>query len=114
MYKTILDITTYKCHYEVMETKKYTIEELCDLTGYSRRTIRYYVQSGIIDPPAGRGRVVEDKAPTTCRQGVWVRYEVAPGVEIHVNKERVTTDGRRIMELIRAARAIMKEEDHYE
>ena len=39
-----------------MNTNQYTIDELCELTGLSRRTIRYYVQEGIIDPPAGRGR----------------------------------------------------------
>ena len=39
-----------------MERKTYTIEELGELTGYTRRTIRYYVQQGLIDPPAGRGR----------------------------------------------------------
>ena len=39
-----------------METKSYTIEELGELTGYTRRTIRYYVQEGLIEPPAGRGR----------------------------------------------------------
>jgi DNA-binding transcriptional MerR regulator len=39
-----------------MVEKQYTIEDLCRLTGYSRRTIRYYVQEGILDPPAGRGR----------------------------------------------------------
>lgn len=36
--------------------KHYTIEDLCELTGYSRRTIRYYIQEGLVDPPAGRGR----------------------------------------------------------
>jgi DNA-binding transcriptional MerR regulator len=39
-----------------METKRYTIEELVDLTSFSRRTIRYYVQEGLLEPPAGRGR----------------------------------------------------------
>jgi len=39
-----------------MEVKKYTIEDLCEITGYTRRTIRYYIQEGLIDPPAGRGR----------------------------------------------------------
>jgi len=39
-----------------MEVKQYTIEELCELTGYTRRTIRYYIQEGLIPPPAGRGR----------------------------------------------------------
>jgi DNA-binding transcriptional MerR regulator len=36
--------------------KKYTIEELSNLTGLSRRTIRYYIQKNIIKPPSGRGR----------------------------------------------------------
>ncbi len=39
-----------------METKKHTIEELTEITGFTRRTIRYYVQEGILEPPAGRGR----------------------------------------------------------
>ena len=39
-----------------MEKKQYTIEDLCELTGYTRRTIRYYIQEGLLDPPAGRGR----------------------------------------------------------
>ena len=39
-----------------MEEKHYTIKDLCELTGYTRRTIRYYVQEGLLDPPAGRGR----------------------------------------------------------
>lgn len=37
-------------------SKKYTIEDLIELTGYSRRTIRFYIQEKIIEPPAGRGR----------------------------------------------------------
>lgn len=47
---------TVDCYIEAMERKTYTIEELGELTGYSRRTIRYYVQECLIDPPAGRGR----------------------------------------------------------
>jgi DNA-binding transcriptional MerR regulator len=39
-----------------MDQGKYLIEELCRLTGFSRRTVRYYVQEGLVDPPAGRGR----------------------------------------------------------
>ena len=36
--------------------KKYTIEEISTLTGFSRRTIRYYIHENIIEPPSGRGR----------------------------------------------------------
>lgn len=36
--------------------KKYSIEEISILSGFSRRTIRYYIQENIIKPPSGRGR----------------------------------------------------------
>jgi len=39
-----------------MEQPSYTIDDICKLTGYSRRTIRYYVSEGLLKPPAGRGR----------------------------------------------------------
>jgi hypothetical protein len=39
-----------------MDQGRYLIEELCRLTGFSRRTVRYYVQEGLVAPPAGRGR----------------------------------------------------------
>ena len=39
-----------------MDEKQYTIQDLCELTGYTRRTIRYYIQEDLLDPPAGRGR----------------------------------------------------------
>lgn len=39
-----------------MNQGRYLIEELCRLTGFPRRTVRYYVQEGLVDPPAGRGR----------------------------------------------------------
>lgn len=34
----------------------YAIGELADAAGVSRRTVRFYVQKGLIDPPLGRGR----------------------------------------------------------
>ncbi|MDW7708826.1 MAG: helix-turn-helix domain-containing protein [Deferrisomatales bacterium] len=39
-----------------MAEPRYTIDELVEITGVSRRNIRYYVQEGLLDPPAGRGR----------------------------------------------------------
>ena len=48
-------MTAY-CHYKAMDARTYTIGNLCELSGYSRRTIRYYIQEGLLEPPAGRGR----------------------------------------------------------
>ena len=39
-----------------MKENKYKIGQLSEITGYPSRTIRYYVQEGLIEPPAGRGR----------------------------------------------------------
>ncbi|MEN9862932.1 MAG: hypothetical protein RLZZ601_696 [Pseudomonadota bacterium] len=39
-----------------MEDKKYTFEELCTLTGVSSRTLRYYIQIGLVDKPIGQTR----------------------------------------------------------
>jgi len=38
------------------EKTRYTMDDLVSRTGLSRRTIRFYVERGLIDPPAGRGR----------------------------------------------------------
>jgi DNA-binding transcriptional MerR regulator len=35
---------------------EYTIAELAELGGVSRRTVRYYVQEGLVPPPLGLGR----------------------------------------------------------
>lgn len=37
-------------------TVRYAIGELATLGGVSRRTVRYYVQEGLIPPPLGLGR----------------------------------------------------------
>lgn len=34
----------------------YTLDELCDLSGLSKRTVRYYVQIGLVDRPEGETR----------------------------------------------------------
>ena len=40
----------------IMSEKKYSIKELAELANVSRRTVRYYVQKGLLDPPKGQGR----------------------------------------------------------
>jgi DNA-binding transcriptional MerR regulator len=39
-----------------MKQDLYTIDDLSALSGYPRRTIRYYIEISLIEPPAGRGR----------------------------------------------------------
>ncbi|MDR3203693.1 MAG: MerR family transcriptional regulator [Deltaproteobacteria bacterium] len=39
-----------------MEESSFTLERLAALTGLSRRTVRYYIQIGILSHPLGEGR----------------------------------------------------------
>jgi DNA-binding transcriptional MerR regulator len=38
------------------EPRRYAVAELAELGGVSRRTIRFYVQEGLLPPPLGIGR----------------------------------------------------------
>jgi DNA-binding transcriptional MerR regulator len=39
-----------------MDTVTYTIDQICEMTGVPRRTVRYYVEEGLLESPIGRGR----------------------------------------------------------
>jgi DNA-binding transcriptional MerR regulator len=125
-----------------MQDKKYTIQELSELTGFSIRTIRYYVHEGLIDPPAGRGRggfyfdsqlnqlrqikslqekgmklssIVQylkggDVQEASLARDVWVRYEIAPGLEINVRRDVEKKEGKKVLEIIKTAKSIVREE----
>ena len=123
-----------------MDEKTYTIDDLCDLTGFSRRTIRYYVQEGIIGPPAGRGRggfyydsqlqqllqikLLQDKGmglsaigkylnqgkieePVVHRH-VWAKYEIMPGMEIHVRRDVEERLQKKVLDILKIAQSIAK------
>ncbi|HDQ99273.1 MAG TPA: MerR family transcriptional regulator [candidate division WOR-3 bacterium] len=38
------------------DEQMFSLEELCRLTGFTRRTVRYYIQLGLVDRPEGAGR----------------------------------------------------------
>jgi len=127
-----------------MKTKTYTIEQLAELTGYSRRTIRYYIQQGLLEPPAGRGRggfyfdshlqklneirtqqekglrlaaiqelgrAAREPAAAPDRD-VWVKYTIIPGIEFHIQRNVEEHEGRRIMEIIRIIKSLLKGEQN--
>ncbi|MGB1140344.1 MAG: MerR family transcriptional regulator [Halioglobus sp.] len=39
-----------------MNTTRYSLDELCHLVGLSKRTIRYYMQEGLVSRPEGQKR----------------------------------------------------------
>ena len=38
------------------DTKKFTIDEICALVEMNERTVRYYIQKGLVDRPEGIGK----------------------------------------------------------
>ncbi|MCX8028194.1 MAG: MerR family transcriptional regulator [Thermodesulfovibrionales bacterium] len=119
-------------------SKVYTIEELVEITGIPRRTIRYYIQIGLISPPAGRGRggfyndshvsdllrikelqqsgaslsTISESLKTlegaTYKREVWSRQEIIDGVEIHIRRDVEEKEHKKTDELIKIARSIFK------
>ena len=122
-----------------MTEKRYTIDQLSEITGCSRRTIRYYIQENLLDAPAGRGRggfyfdshvatlrrirtlqekglrlsailemVKEEAVPRLPEErAVWVRYEIAPGIEIHIERGQEEQAGKDVAEVVRVAKLIL-------
>jgi DNA-binding transcriptional MerR regulator len=39
-----------------MESQTFSLDELCTLTDFSKRTVRYYMQLGLVDRPIGETR----------------------------------------------------------
>jgi len=37
-------------------TKKYSLDEICSLSSQTKRTVRYYIQQGLVDRPIGEKR----------------------------------------------------------
>jgi DNA-binding transcriptional MerR regulator len=39
-----------------MQAKTFTLDDLCTLTAFPKRTVRYYIQLGLVDRPIGETR----------------------------------------------------------
>jgi|CryGeyStandDraft_6_1057127.scaffolds.fasta_scaffold181885_1 DNA-binding transcriptional MerR regulator len=116
--------------------ENYRIEQLVDLTGLSRRSIRYFVQKGLIKPPTGRGRgaFYDDDHLKTIREirslrdkglrlskireklksqtpGKWTRYELTPGLEIHINCDLEKQRGMNMPGIIKVLKIFCLQEE---
>ena len=77
----------------------YTLAELCELSGLSIRTARYYIQIGLVDKPEGETRAARYGAKH-LEQLLLVQKWVAAGVSL----ERIRDQLQGAVELPRAAR----------
>lgn len=124
-----------------MLEKKFTIDALSSLTGYSRRTIRYYIQIGLLEAPAGRGRggfyndshmaklkqikALSERgmslaaiidyfksggvANESYKRDVYIKYEILPGIDFLVMKDIDDANKKKISEIVKVAKSIIKE-----
>ena len=120
------------------ERDRFNIDELAGLGGVSRRTVRYYVQEGLLPKPLGVGRGkhydrshldrllqvkaeqeagrslddirarptrIADSGPPESApsqllsRSTWHRFDLAPGVELHVAHDVTLPAGSRPDEL---------------
>jgi hypothetical protein len=89
--------------------ERYGIEELAALGGVTRRTVRYYVQEGLLPSPLGVGRGrhygpahlarLQEVKGLLVPRSAWTRLEVVPGVELHVSGRRRLPSPGRLREL---------------
>jgi DNA-binding transcriptional MerR regulator len=77
------------------------IGEVAERTGVSRRTVRFYVQQGLISPPVGRGRA-SGYTSDHVRQIVRVRQLQRDGVELRTIRE-LEDDGATVSSASRSA-----------
>jgi hypothetical protein len=105
------------------ESKTFTLDEIAALAELPRRTVRYYIQSGLIDRPQGVGkgayytqRHVEQLLlvrkwqlaglpPTPRRAGtveVWSHLVVADGVELTLEPSRAGLTPEQVRAFFRA------------
>lgn len=125
-----------------MSEDKISIDDLTTLSGYSRRTIRYYIQIGLLDPPAGRGRggfyndshvnklkqikALNEKGMSltaiinyfksgsipeeSYERDIWIKYAISDGVEFSVRKVIDEEKKKKISEIVRVAKSIIRED----
>lgn len=68
--------------------ERYGIEELADLGGVSRRTVRYYVQEGLLPAPLGVGRG-KHYGPEHLECLLWVKSLQEEGLPLHDIQRRL-------------------------
>lgn len=66
----------------------YTLAELCDLSGISIRTARYYIQIGLVDKPAGETRAAK-YGTKHLEQLLLVQKWVAAGLSLERIRQQI-------------------------
>ncbi len=65
----------------VNHTQTFSLDELCTLTDFTKRTVRYYVQIGLVNRPEGETRAAK-YSPQHLEQLLLVKKWTAAGVSL--------------------------------
>src|SRR6266403_2148710 len=101
------------------DERYYRIEELAELGGVTRRTVRYYVQRGLLPTPLGTGRgphytqahlerlIHIRQLPVSApevppERSTWMRFVLADGVELHVRTGAASFQPSQLARLVEA------------
>jgi hypothetical protein len=79
-----------------MDEKTFTLDELCVLTDINRRTVRYYIQLGLVPRPAGAGRASHYTANHIDRL-LQVKKLADAGISLERIRESLGTDAVSIL-----------------
>lgn len=56
LFFLIMTLKVYSISVMKNDVRKFTIDEMCALVEMDRRTVRYYIQKGLVDRPEGVGK----------------------------------------------------------
>lgn len=56
LFLTLVFDSCYVIFISMESERTYTLTELCELANLPKRTVRYYIQQGLLEPPVGAGR----------------------------------------------------------
>ena len=70
------------------ETRTYSIDELASLSGNALRTVRYYIQQGLVDHPVGEKRAAR-YGPNHLEQLLTIRKWQAAGLSLERIRELI-------------------------
>jgi len=90
-----------------MADERYSVGELADLGGVSRRTVRYYVQEGLLPTPLGVGR-------GDAHRGFGDAFEEGVVLEPDERQRRRARDDAQTLDLNLVDRLAAHERDHFE
>ena len=83
-----------------MDEKHFSLDELCVLTGLSKRTVRYYMQIGLVSRPVGETRAAR-YGSHHLEQLLFIRRMSSAGMSLEGIRAGMNEEASRVSERVR-------------